>query len=81
MHHLVFRCTVYDATVYRTLLDRVVSLGESLPKRAFCNSIITKTIPNDGGNVDSIIHLLRHDNFTKPYSHEHRLVHLLSTAL
>ena len=35
---------------------------------------------NDGF-VDSIRHLLFTDNFTKPYSHEHLLVHLLTTAL
>ena len=40
----------------------------------------TRVINNDG-LVDSIGHLLFTDKFTKPYSHENLLVHLLTTVL
>ena len=72
----------YGKTVPETLLDRVVSMGESPTKRAFNPQHVPKTsVTNNDGLVDSIRHLLFTDNFTKPYSHEHRLVHLLTTAL
>ena len=57
-------------------------MGESPTKRAFNYQHVPKTsVTNNDGLVDSIRHLLFTDNFTKPYSHEHLLVHLLTTAL
>ena len=76
MQHVLSRFIVYGVTVRGSLLDRVLPLGESLPKGAFCNCIITKTAPNNYHNFDSIRHLLRNDNFTKPYSHDYVLVNL-----
>ncbi|KAK2177349.1 hypothetical protein NP493_604g01048 [Ridgeia piscesae] len=80
MQHLLSRFICYDKTVPGTLLGRVVSMGET--KRAFNSQHVPKTsVTNNDGLVDSIRHLLFTDNFTKPYSHEHLLVHLLTTAL
>ena len=57
-------------------------MGQSPTKRAFNPEPIPKTsVTNNDDLVDSIRHLLFTDNFTKPYSHEHLLVHLLTTAL
>ena len=56
-------------------------MEESPTKQAFYNSIIIRTVPNYDGNVKSIIHLLCKDKFTKPYSHQHILVNLLTNAL
>ena len=78
MQHLLSRFICYGETVPGTLLDRVVYMGESHIKRAF--NYPQSSATNDG-LVDSIRHLLFTDNFTKPYSHEHLLVHLLTTAL
>ena len=72
MQHLLSRFILYGKTVPGTLLDRVVSIGESPTKRAFNSQHVPKTsVTNNDGLVDSIIHLLCTDNFTKPYSHEH----------
>ena len=83
MQHLLSRFICYGQTVPGTLLDRVVSMGESQTKRAFNSQHVPKTsVTNNDGLVDSIRHLLFTDNFTKTYSHEHlKLVHLLTTAL
>ena len=82
MQHLLSRFIFYGKTVLGTLLDRVVSMGESPTKRAFNSQHVPKTsVTNNDGLVDTIRHLLFNDNFTKPYSHEHLLVHLLTTAL
>ena len=64
----------------------LVSMGESdaesPTKRAFNSQHVPKTsVTNNDGLVDSIRHLLFTDSFTEPYSHEHLLVHLLTTAL
>ena len=34
----------------------------------------------DNGHVDSIRNLINHENFIKPYSDEHTLVHLLTKS-
>ena len=82
VQHLLSRFIFYGKTVLGTLLDRVVSMGESPTKRAFNSQHIPETsVINNDGLVDSLRHLLFTDNFTKPYSHEHLLVHLLTTAL
>ena len=82
MQHLFSRFIFYGKTVPGTLLDRVVSMGESPSKRAFNSQHVLETsVRNNDGLVDSIIYLLFTDNFTKPYSHGHLLVHLLTTVL
>ena len=64
IQHLLFHFIVYGVTIPEILMDRVVFLGESPTKRAFCNCIIIKVVPNNDGHVDLIRHLLRNDNFT-----------------
>ena len=82
MQHLLSRFIFYGKTVPGTLLDRLVSMGDSPTKRAYNSQHVPKTsVTNTDGLVDSIRHLLFTDNFTNPYSHEHLLVHLLTTAL
>ena len=82
MQNLLSRFICYGKTVPGALLDRVVSMGESPTKRAFNSQHVPKTsVTYNDGLVDSIRHLLFTDNFTKLYSHEHILVHLLTTAL
>ena len=82
MQHLLSCFIFCGETVPGTLLDRVESMGESPTKRAFNSQHIPETsVTNNDGFVDSIIHLLFTDNFTKPYSHEHLLVHHLTTVL
>ena len=82
MQHLLSRFIFYSETLLGTLLDRVVSMDESPTKPAFnCQHIPETSVTNNDGLVDSIRHLLFTDNFSKPYSHEHLLVHLLTTAL
>ena len=82
MQHLLSHFIFYGETVPGTLLDTVVSKGESPSKRAFNSQHIPETsMTNNDGLVDSNRHLLFTDNFTKLYSHEHRSVHLLTTAL
>ena len=82
MQHLLSRFICYGETVPGTRLDMVVSMGESPSKRAYNSQHVPETsVIHYDGIVDSIRHLLFTDNFTKPYSHEHLLVHLLTTAL
>ena len=81
MQHLLSRFICYGETVPGTLLDRVVSMGESPSKRAFNYQNVPESSATDDGLVDSIRHLLYTDNFTKLYLQEHLLVHLLTTAL
>ena len=79
--HLLSRFICYDEAVPGTLLDRVVSMGESPSKRVFNYQHVPESSVTNDGLVDSIRHLLLTDNFTKPYSHEHLLVNLHSNIL
>ena len=40
-----------------------------------------KYVPYENGHVDTLKVLLSSENFVKPYSEEHLLVHLLTTAI
>ena len=72
MQHLLSCFICYGETVPGTLLDRVVSLDESPSKRAFNSQHVPESsVTNNDGLVNSIIHLLFTDNFTKSCSHEH----------
>ena len=67
--------------VPHSILGNVLKLGYSpidliFKKPRVCNS----TVLSDGC-VDSLKLLLYSDSFIKPYSNEHILVHLLTTAL
>ena len=70
MQHLLSRFIWYGETVPGTMLDRVVSVGESPSKRAFNSQHVPEnSVTNNDGLDDWISHLLFTDNFTKPYSH------------
>ena len=69
MQHLLSRFICYGETVPGTLLDRVVSMGESPSKRAFNYQHVPESSATNDGLVDSIRNLLFTDNFTRPYSH------------
>ena len=57
-------------------------MGDSPIKGAFKPQHISEmTAPNNDGLVDLIMYLLFTHYLTKPYSHEHILVHLLISAL
>ena len=81
MQHLMSRFICYRETVLGSLLDRIVSMGESPSKRAFNYQHVPESSATNDGLVDSIRHLLFTDHFTNPYSHEHILDNLLTTAL
>ena len=72
---------MYDNTVPGTLLDRVVSMGESPIYRALNTPRDIKYVQCSNGHVDSVWQLLFNDNFIKPYFQEHIFVNLLTTAL
>ena len=82
MQHLLSRFIFYGETVPGTLLDIVVSMCEPPTKRTFNSQHVPKTsvTNNDGLFVDSIRHLFVTDILSKPYSHEHLFVHLITTA-
>ena len=79
--YFLSRFIVYGNTVPGTLLDRVVSMGESPSYMALNKPRDIKYVQCSNGHVDSLRQLLFNDNFIKPYSQEHILVHLLTTAL
>ena len=55
---------------------------ETSTKRAFNSQYTSKTSePNSDGHIDSFRYLLFTDTFTKLYSHEHILFHILTIAL
>ena len=58
-NHYIWQYIFYGETVPGTLLDRVVSMGESPTKRAFNSQHVPETsVTNNDGHVDSIMHLL-----------------------
>ena len=53
-------------------------MGESTTKCAFkFQYILESSVQNNDGHIDAIRHLLFTNYFTKPYSYEHILAHLL----
>ncbi len=59
-----------------TLLEKVIATRQSLISLVFEKSSHTKCQRSENGHVDFIRMLLCHENFVKPYSEEHLLVHL-----
>ena len=83
MQFLLARYITYDTTVHGTLIDRVVSIGESLLKCVFFRKSGHKVyILKDGidGHADSIRLLLNSRNYLNHNSDEHFMVRLLTTA-
>ena len=71
----------YGVLTSGTLLERVVRHGHSPIKYVFSKPRSVKHVPYQNGHIDSLKVLLYSDNFIKPYSDEHLLVHLLTTAI
>ena len=63
-----------------TLLSRIVNLGMSPVKCIFQKQKINYDLDSSDGVVDSLKHLIRHENFIKPYSNQHVLAVLLTKA-
>ena len=72
--YFLSRFIVYGNTVPGTLLDRVVSMGESPISRALNKPRDIKYVQCSNGHVDSPRQLLFNDNFIKPYFQENILV-------
>ena len=77
--YFLSRFILYGEIIPGTLLSRVISQGQSPIKCLFSVPKMCANIQTDG-HIDSIRHLLHHENFIKPYSEEHLLVHLLTIA-
>ena len=73
---------LYGTLTQGTLLHRVARSSQSPLDLAFSYTVNLRN--NDTlhhGHIDSIQMLLYHENFMKPYSDEHLLVHLLTTPM
>ena len=83
MQFLLARYITYGTTVPGTLIDRVVSIGESPLKCVFRKSGHKVSFLKDGidGHADSIRLLLNSRNYVNHNSEEHFMVRLLTTAL
>ena len=83
MQFLLARYITYGTTVPGTLIDSVVSIGESPLKCVFRKSGHEVSILKDGidGHADSIRLLLNSRNYLNHNSEEHFMVRLLTTAM
>ena len=83
MQFLLARYITYGTTVPGTLLDRVVSIGESPLKCVFRKCGHKNFILKDGidGHVDSISLLLHSCNYVDRNSEEHFMLRLLTTSM
>ena len=83
MQFLLARYITYGTTVPGTLLDRVVSIGESPLKCVFrkCGQIFLILKNGIYGHVDSIRLLLHSRNYVDRNSEEHFMLRLLTTSM
>ncbi len=80
LYHL-YRYVLSGHLSQDTLLDKVIATRQSPISPALKKSSHTECQRSENGHVDSIRILLYHENFVKPYSAEHLLVHLLTSPL
>ena len=80
---LLARYITYGTTVPGTIIDRVVSIGESHPKCVFRKSGHKVSILKDGidGHADSIRLLLNSRNYVDHNSEEHFMVRPLTQSI
>ena len=84
----VISCVIYYLSCYLlygilcpgSLLDRVVQSSHSPISIVFKRPVKVHDTHEDG-HIDSLRMLLHHENFVKPYSEEHLMVHLLTTPM
>ena len=83
MQFLLARYITYGTTVPGTLIDRVVSIGESPLKCVFRKSGHKVSILKDGidGHADSMWLLLNSRNYLNHNSEERFMVRLLTTSM
>ena len=83
MQSLLARYITYGTTVPGTLIERVVSIGESPLKCVFRKSGHKISILKDGidGHADSLRLLLNIRNYLNDNSEEHFMVRLLTTSM
>jgi len=72
---------VHGTLVKGSLLERVVKSSLSPVNIMFNPPNFVYNVQHNNGHIDSLKVLLQCDSFIKPYSDEHMLVHLLTTAL
>ncbi len=73
---------VLSGHVYQdTLIEKVIATRQSPISLAFKKSGHTEGQRSENGHVDYIRMLLHHENFVKPYSEEHLLVHHLTPPM
>ena len=76
MLYLLFQYVLYGKLTLGTLLHRVVRSSQSPIDLAFSSTVNWRNSDTlHDGHIDSI-KMLYHENFMKPYSDEHLLVHL-----
>ena len=79
MQFLLARYITYGTTVHGTLLDRVVSIGESPLKCVFRKCGHKNVMLKDG--IDSIRQLLHSRNYVDRNSEEHFMLRLLTMSM
>jgi hypothetical protein len=71
---------VSNVVIPGTIVSDVLSMGISPLSYAFNKPSKVNINIHDNGHIDSIRNLIHHENFLKPYSDEHTLVHLLTKS-
>lgn len=77
--HDLSQYILYGRLINGTILSKVVEYNQS-PIRVAVQKCKIFNEPHNDGHIDSLRHLLQHENFVKPYSESHYLVHLLTTV-
>ena len=80
--YLMSKYIAEGVAVPGTIISRLLGMGLSPLLCAFNNKHFSRQNSSDdcNGVVDSLRHLLKHENYLKPYSDEHLLVRLLTRA-
>ena len=79
MFHL-WQYVLYGILTPGTLIERVVRIGHS-PMQCDLAQLPVLNMCHMKTHVDTLKVLLSSDNFIKPYSEEHLLVHIITTAI
>jgi hypothetical protein len=82
LFHFLSLYIVSGKIIQGSLLHSLIRRGFSPVKSAFCQNTGKnhERGDNSDGHIESLKYLLHHENFIKPYSTEHYLVHLLTKA-
>ena len=81
LFHFLSQYILFGTLVQGSLLHTIVKQGISPIRSAFNSQKLYSNQHDDtDGHIESLKYLLQHENFMKPYSAEHYLVHLLTKA-